>query len=73
MNIVVALGGNALGDTPKEQLELVKFAAVSITDLIAEGHHVTVVHGNGPQVGMIQSAFETAHDLNHKNAFDAFA
>ncbi len=66
MNIVVALGGNALGDTPKEQLELVKFAAVSITDLIAEGHHVTVVHGNGPQVGMIQSAFETAHDLNHK-------
>lgn len=66
MNIVVALGGNALGNTPKEQLELVKYAAESITDLIEEGHHVTVVHGNGPQVGMLQGAFEIAHEENNK-------
>ncbi|HCZ24085.1 MAG TPA: carbamate kinase, partial [Acholeplasmataceae bacterium] len=66
MKILVALGGNALGDTPKEQLELVKHAAHSVADLVEQGHHVVVVHGNGPQVGMIQNAFEIAHDLNPK-------
>jgi carbamate kinase len=66
MRIVVALGGNALGDNPSEQLELVKHAAESIVDLAADGHQVAVIHGNGPQVGMIQNAFETAHDNNDK-------
>jgi carbamate kinase len=63
MKILVALGGNALGDNPIEQLELVKHAANSIVDLVVEGHQVVVVHGNGPQVGMIQSAFENGHDV----------
>ncbi len=58
MNIVVALGGNALGNTPNEQKALVKETAKSIVDLIETGHRVTLVHGNGPQVGMIQNAFE---------------
>ncbi|MCF7930261.1 MAG: carbamate kinase [Acholeplasmataceae bacterium] len=62
MKILVALGGNALGDNPQEQMELVKHAAESVADLVEQGHHVAIVHGNGPQVGMIQSAFETAHD-----------
>lgn len=66
MKIVVALGGNALGDNPSEQLELVKHAATSIVDLIEDGHQVAVIHGNGPQVGMIQSAFENAHDMVDK-------
>lgn len=66
MKIVVALGGNALGDHPGEQLELVKHAATSIVDLIEDGHQVAVIHGNGPQVGMIQSAFENAHDMVDK-------
>lgn len=66
MKIVVALGGNALGDTPNEQLGLVKHAASSVADLVEQGHSVVVVHGNGPQVGMIQNAFDTAHDLNKK-------
>ena len=66
MKILVALGGNALGDNPKEQLELVKHAAHSVADLVEQGHHVVVVHGNGPQVGMIQNAFEIAHDQNPK-------
>ncbi|AUD63600.1 carbamate kinase [Tenericutes bacterium MO-XQ] len=65
MKILVALGGNALGDTPKEQLELVKHAAISIVDLVKEGHQVVVVHGNGPQVGMIQSAFDTANEFKN--------
>lgn len=56
--IVVALGGNALGNTAQEQRELVRQTAVPIVDLIAEGHEVVIAHGNGPQVGMINLAFD---------------
>lgn len=58
--IVIALGGNALGNTPQEQLELVKNTATHIVDMIAEGTNVIVSHGNGPQVGMINNAFAIA-------------
>lgn len=58
--IVVALGGNALGKNPKEQLELVRETAVPIVDLIAAGHEVVLAHGNGPQIGMINLAMETS-------------
>lgn len=63
-SVVIALGGNALGDSPEEQLELVKETAKSIVDLVAEGTNVVVSHGNGPQVGMINNAFDYAstHD-----------
>lgn len=64
--IVVALGGNALGNTPKEQLELVKQTAVPIVDLIAAGHEVVVAHGNGPQVGMINLAMENSSKFTGK-------
>lgn len=63
MKIVMALGGNALGDSPQEQIEIVKRAADSVADLVEQGHHVVVVHGNGPQVGMIQNAFDTARQV----------
>ena len=59
--LVIALGGNALGNSPKEQLELVKKTASTIVDLIEEGYDVVVGHGNGPQVGMVNLAFENAH------------
>jgi carbamate kinase len=55
--IVIALGGNALGNTLAEQMEAVKITAKSIVDLIEEGHQVVISHGNGPQVGMINNAF----------------
>ena len=58
--IVVALGGNALGNTPEEQILAVRHTAKPIVDLIAEGHEVIIVHGNGPQVGMINLAMDTA-------------
>lgn len=64
--IVVALGGNALGNTPVEQLELVKNTAKPIVDLIEEGHEVILAHGNGPQVGMINLAMDTAAGHNSK-------
>lgn len=54
---VIALGGNALGNSPSEQLELVKKTAKSIVDLVESGADVVVSHGNGPQVGMINLSF----------------
>lgn len=64
MKIVIALGGNALGHTPKEQQQLVKQSVKPIVDFIQAGHDVIVAHGNGPQVGMINLAFEEARKIN---------
>ncbi len=58
--LVIALGGNALGNTAAEQLRLVTETAKSIVDLIAAGNEVVVAHGNGPQVGMINLGLSTA-------------
>ena len=58
--IVIALGGNALGKTPLEQLNLVKNTAKSIVKIVKEGNEVVIAHGNGPQVGIINLAFDTA-------------
>ena len=58
--IVVALGGNALGNNPSEQIKLVRETAKHIADLIQRGHEVIIAHGNGPQVGMINLAMEVA-------------
>lgn len=54
--IVVALGGNALGKNLPEQMRAVRVTARAIVDLIEQGNEVIVVHGNGPQVGMIANA-----------------
>lgn len=54
--IVVALGGNALGKNLPEQMQAVRVTARAIVDLIEQGNEVIVVHGNGPQVGMIANA-----------------
>ncbi len=60
--IVVALGGNALGNTPYEQQERVANAAKTIVSLVEQGNELIIVHGNGPQVGMINLG------LNHSAA-----
>ena len=54
--IVLALGGNALGNNLPEQMIAVKKTASAIADLIEHGNELVIVHGNGPQVGMIQNA-----------------
>lgn len=54
--IVIALGGNALGNNLPEQMVAVKSTAKAIVDLIEEGNEVVISHGNGPQVGMINIA-----------------
>ena len=58
--IVLALGGNALGEGLKEQMAAVRTTAKTVAELIVQGHEVVVTHGNGPQVGMINQAFELA-------------
>ncbi|MBS6644910.1 MAG: carbamate kinase [Clostridiaceae bacterium] len=67
--IVIALGGNALGNTLPEQMTAVKITAKAIVDLIEEGCEVVVVHGNGPQVGMINNAMAalSREDPNQPN------
>ncbi len=54
---VISLGGNALGKNPEEQQVLLEKVARAICPLIEQGEDIVIVHGNGPQVGMINSAF----------------
>lgn len=60
--IVIAFGGNALGNNPKEQQSLIKKAVSNIVPLIKQGHEIIIGHGNGPQVGVINLAFEDSYE-----------
>ncbi|MBZ9633512.1 carbamate kinase [Clostridium sp. FP1] len=64
--IVIALGGNALGNNLEEQMLAVKSTAIAIVDLIEDGNEVVISHGNGPQVGMINIAMSELHKNNPK-------
>ena len=73
--IVVALGGNALQSgngpaTAEAQLEVVKKTCEHIAEISGRGYEVAVVHGNGPQVGRILLASETAKDVTPARPFD---
>ncbi len=61
--ILIALGGNALGDSPEEQQQILVDGVKNIADLIEENHDVVLVHGNGPQVGMINLAMDNSNKL----------
>lgn len=63
MRYVVSLGGNALGNNAEEQKLLVSNVAKNIVKLMKDGHEVVIVHGNGPQVGMINNAFNEAKSV----------
>lgn len=58
--IVIALGGNALGKNPTEQLSLLEKVAKIIVDLVKNGNKIVLTHGNGPQVGQIVLAMDYA-------------
>lgn len=62
--IMIALGGNALGDTPAEQIIKIQEPAKVITELVKLGNDVIIGHGNGPQVGSIFNAFNVAHHID---------
>lgn len=73
--IVIALGGNALQTknsppTAQAQLEVVKTTCDHIAQLSAKGYELAIVHGNGPQVGRILMASETARDVVPVMPFD---
>lgn len=73
--IIVALGGNALqsGDGPataEAQLEVVKHTCDCIAEISVMGYEMGIVHGNGPQVGRILLASETAKDVTPAMPFD---
>lgn len=73
--IVIALGGNALQSgkgpaTAEAQLEVVKKTCEHIAEISARGYEMGVVHGNGPQVGRILLASETAKDVTPAMPFD---
>ena len=73
--IVIALGGNALqsGDsapTAEAQLEVVRQTAQHIAEISRRGYEMAIVHGNGPQVGRILLASETAKDTVPPMPFD---
>ena len=73
--IVIALGGTALqsrdsGATAEAQLEVVKKTSEFIAQISQRGYEMAVVHGNGPQVGRIVLASETAKDVVPPMPFD---
>lgn len=67
--ILIALGGNALGKSPSEQLELVKRVSSIIVSLVEMGNEIVITHGNGPQVGMINLAFDNNNSLGFSMPF----
>ena len=75
MKLVLALGGNALQSskgeaTAEAQLEVVKETCEAIAEIFAKGHQAAIVHGNGPQIGRIHLASETAKDVTPPMPFD---
>ena len=73
--LVVALGGNALqrkGDQPtaEAQLAVVKQTCRQLARIEYNGWETCIVHGNGPQVGRILLASETAAQVTPAMPFD---
>ena len=73
--IVIALGGNALQafgtpPTAEAQLEVVRKTCDYIGEIVASDYEIALVHGNGPQVGRIVLALETAKDVTPPMPFD---
>ncbi|WP_326911027.1 carbamate kinase [Sedimentibacter sp. MB31-C6] len=73
--VVIALGGNALEDksmpsTAEAQLEVVNKTCEYLADISCAGYEIVIVHGNGPQVGRILLASETAKDITPPMPFD---
>lgn len=64
--IVIALGGNALGNDATQQQEMIENATPALIGLICQGHEIIISHGNGPQVGMISLAFSEASEISDK-------
>ena len=71
--IVIALGGNALGNSPSQQLDLLEGVAKIIVDLVRNGNRIVLTHGNGPQVGQIYLAMNYSANGETKTPAMPFA
>jgi hypothetical protein len=69
--VVIALGGNALGDTPEEQMARLRTITPSLVEMISHGNEIIITHGNGPQIGMIQDTFSYASEAGMAPAMGA--
>jgi carbamate kinase len=71
MRIVIALGGNALlrrGERPDAAIQLAHLAsAAPALAKVASDHEVVLVHGNGPQVGLL--ALESVADTTLSRSY----
>ncbi len=56
--ILLALGGNALGNNLEEQMIAVHKTGKAIAGLVKSGYELIITHGNGPQVGLVSDAFD---------------
>jgi len=63
--IVIALGGNALGESLSEQMVAVRRTSKKIVELVKDGYQVVLTHGNGPQVGLMTDCFDT-YKIDHE-------
>jgi carbamate kinase len=65
---VIALGGNSIlrakeKGSAEEQYENLRRTADQLLDLLKSGNRIVITHGNGPQVGNLLLASETAKDV----------
>jgi carbamate kinase len=74
--LVIAIGGNSLIKDAQHQSVPDQFAAVvetvrHLTDLLEQGCHIVITHGNGPQVGFILLRSEHSRGLLHQVPLDS--
>ena len=65
--VVIALGGNALGENLSEQMVAIRGTSKKIVELVKADYQVVLTHGNGPQVGLVTDCFDTYkidHDID---------
>ena len=72
---VVAVGGNSLIEDPKRpelphQWDAVRTTCRDIAQMVADGWHIIVTHGNGPQAGFILRRSELAAEHVHSIPLD---
>lgn len=75
VRVVIALGGNALQEgnrpaTAEAQLEVVRKTCEFLAEISCRGYEIAIAHGNGPQVGRILLASETARQVTPAMPFD---
>jgi carbamate kinase len=67
-NILVSLGGNAIlkhtdKGTAQEQFSNTAKTSQILVNMLKEGYHIVLTHGNGPQVGDILLAYDISKDV----------